>query len=141
MPHHCTKLPHDLQVSQKLARWFGPALQLLVRGQRRGGQQAPHQKMENVSVEFKDDTYGVTRGTFVAEADTYGADKFWVVLNPIPIKSRSTWRRTRVMSSLARLRPQPASQPASQPTCHALDHALVPGVSQARSLSVGRGQV
>ena len=37
-------------------------------------------------------TYGVTRGTFVAEADTYGADKFWVVLNPIPIKSRSTWR-------------------------------------------------
>jgi len=27
-------------------------------------------KMENVSVEFKDDTYGVTRGTFVAEADT-----------------------------------------------------------------------
>ena len=98
-------------------------------------------KMENVSVEFKDDTYGVTRGTFVAEADTYGADKFWVVLNPIPIKSRSTWRRTRVMSSLARLRPQPASQPASQPTCHALDHALVPGVSQARSLSVGRGQV
>ena len=43
--------------------------------------------MENVSVvvESKDDTYGVTRGTFVAEADTYGADKFWVVLKPIPI--------------------------------------------------------
>ena len=33
-------------------------------------------KIENVSVESKDDTYGVTRGTFVAEADTYGADKF-----------------------------------------------------------------
>lgn len=44
-------------------------------------------KMENVSVEFKDDTYGVMRGTFVAEgeADTYGADKFWMVLKPIPI--------------------------------------------------------
>jgi hypothetical protein len=41
--------------------------------------------MENVSVEFKDDTYGVTRGTFVAEADTYGADNFWVVLKPIAI--------------------------------------------------------
>ena len=38
-----------------------------------------------MSVELKDDTYGVTRGTFVAEADTYGADKFWVVLKPIPI--------------------------------------------------------
>ena len=45
-------------------------------------------KMENVSVEFKDDTYGVMRGTFVAEADTYGADKLWlwVVLKPIPIE-------------------------------------------------------
>ena len=30
-------------------------------GQHRGDQQAPHYgKMENVSVEFKDDTYGVT---------------------------------------------------------------------------------
>jgi hypothetical protein len=42
--------------------------------------------MENVSVEFKDDTFGVTRSTFVAEADTYGADKLWVVLKPIPIE-------------------------------------------------------
>ena len=29
--------------------------------------------------------YGETRGTFVAEADTYGADKLWLVLKPIPI--------------------------------------------------------
>ena len=43
-------------------------------------------KSENVSVEFKDETYGETRGTFVAEADTYGADKLWVVLKPIPIE-------------------------------------------------------
>ena len=77
-------------------------------------------KMENVSVEFKDDTYRCDARHFRGRGrHLYGADKFWVVLNPIPIKSRSTWRRTRVMSSLARLRPQPASQPASQPTCHA----------------------
>ena len=43
-------------------------------------------KSENVSVEFKDETDGETRGMFVAEADTYGADKLWVVLKPIPIE-------------------------------------------------------
>ena len=44
-------------------------------------------KMENVSVEFKDDTYGVTRGTFVAEADTFTARTSFgsLVLKPIPI--------------------------------------------------------
>ena len=80
-----TKLPHDLEVSQKLARWFGPPYNSWYVGniaeinKRRT-------KMENVSVEFKDDTFGVTRSTFVAEADTYGADKLWVVLKPIPIE-------------------------------------------------------
>ena len=40
--------------------------------------------MENV---FKADTYGVTRGTSVAEADTYGGARtqVWVVLKHIPI--------------------------------------------------------
>ena len=87
--------------------------------------------MENVSVvvESKDDTYGVTRGTFVAEADTYGADKFWVVLKPC--LSRSTWRRTRVMRSLARLRLACLPACLSQPS-----HAGLPDGSHARSLSV-----
>ena len=35
------------------------------------------------------DAYGVTRGTFVAEAETYGADKLWVVLKPISIELHS----------------------------------------------------
>ena len=38
------------------------------------------------SVEFNDETYGETRGMFVVEAETYGADKLWVVLKLIPIE-------------------------------------------------------
>ena len=45
---------------------------------------------ENVSVEFDDDTYGETRGMFVAAAETYGTDKLWVVLKPIPIELDSS---------------------------------------------------
>ena len=41
-------------------------------------------KSENVCVDFKDG-----RGMFVADAETYGADKLWVVLKPIPY--RSSW--------------------------------------------------
>ena len=37
-------------------------------------------------MEFDDDTYGETRGMFVAAAETYGTDKLWVVLKPIPIE-------------------------------------------------------
>ena len=47
-------------------------------------------KSENVSVEFDDDTYGETRGMFVAAAETYGTDKLWVVLKPIPIELDSS---------------------------------------------------
>ena len=39
----------------------------------------------NVSVAFHDETYGDTRGLMVAYLETYGADKLWVVLKPIPI--------------------------------------------------------
>ena len=42
-------------------------------------------KSENVSVEFKDEKDGETRGLRVAEAETDGSDKLWVVLKPIPI--------------------------------------------------------
>ena len=44
---------------------------------------APRHQVENV---FKADTYGVTRGTSVAEADTPTArTQVWVVLKHIPI--------------------------------------------------------
>ena len=36
-------------------------------------------------MEFKDEVYGETRGMFVADADTYGADKEWCLLKPIAI--------------------------------------------------------
>ena len=42
-------------------------------------------KLENVCVAFNDETFGETRGMFVADAQTYGADKLWCVLKPIPI--------------------------------------------------------
>ena len=58
-----------------------PALQRVVRWQ----QAQDAKKSENVSVEFKDDTDGETRGKFLATADTYGADKLWVLLEPIAI--------------------------------------------------------
>ena len=64
-----TKLPHDLQVSQKLARWFGPPYNSWYVGSIAEVNKR-RTKMENVPVEFKDDTYGVTRGTFVAEPGT-----------------------------------------------------------------------
>ena len=54
-----TKLPHDLQVSQKLARWFGPPYNSWYVGSIAEVNKR-RTKMENVSVEFKDDTYGVT---------------------------------------------------------------------------------
>ena len=71
-------------------------------------------KMENVSVEFKDDTYGVTRGTFVAEADTYGADKFWVVLKPIPIDLEEDQGDEQSGSPAASLPPSLPPTPAYQ---------------------------
>ena len=54
-----TKLPHDLQVSQKLARWFGPPYNSWYVGSIAEVNKR-RTKMENVSVEFKDYTYGVT---------------------------------------------------------------------------------
>ena len=43
-------------------------------------------KQENVSVEFEDEQFGTTWGHFLASADDYGADRLWVVLEPIPIE-------------------------------------------------------
>ena len=43
-------------------------------------------KQENVSVEFEDEQFGTTWGHFLASTDDYGADRLWVVLEPIPIE-------------------------------------------------------
>ena len=40
---------------------------------------------ENVSVEFTDATYGTTWGHFVADAESYGVNKTWVLLQQIPV--------------------------------------------------------
>ena len=90
MPPKNRQLPHDLEVGQKLARWFAPPLQRLVHGQPIWEVNRRRTKSENVSVEFDDDTYGETRGMFVAAAETYGTDKLWVVLKPIPIELDSS---------------------------------------------------
>ena len=78
------KLPHDLAVGQKLARWFGPPYNAWYVGSVAEVNNR-RKKSENVSVAFKDDMYGETVGKFVAEANTYGADKQWVLLAPISI--------------------------------------------------------
>ena len=40
---------------------------------------------ENISVEFHSTEEGETRGLFVADADTYGTHKLWVLVRPIPV--------------------------------------------------------
>lgn len=78
------KLPHDLQVGQRMAQWFGPPYnawyvgKILEINKRRT-------KTDNVQVEFSDETYGQTTSLMVADGATYGADKLWVVLKPIPV--------------------------------------------------------
>lgn len=42
-------------------------------------------KNENVSVEY-DEEQGKTLGLMVADAETYGSQKLWVLLKPIPIE-------------------------------------------------------
>ena len=46
-------------------------------------------KSENVSVAFNDTTHGETRRHvyhFIADAESYGAEKLWVLLKGIPIE-------------------------------------------------------
>ena len=80
-----TKLPHDLEVGQRMAQWFGPPYNAWYVGKiaeinRR------RTRSENVSVEFNDETDGETRGLMVADAETYGADRLWCLLKPIPVE-------------------------------------------------------
>ena len=68
-----------------MAQWFGPPYNAWYVGKiveinkRRT-------KSENVSVAFYDETYGETCGMIVADPDTYGADRLWCMLKPIPIE-------------------------------------------------------
>ena len=40
---------------------------------------------DNVSVAFSDELHGETSSQMVADANTYGADKLWVLLKAIPV--------------------------------------------------------
>ena len=78
------KLPHDLQIGQEMAQWFGPPFNAwhvgkIVEINRR------RTKSENVLVQFSNPTEGETQSRMVADPDTYGANKLWVLLRPIPI--------------------------------------------------------
>ena len=87
------RLPHDLEVGQKLARWFGEGYNSVGTSARSPSKvNRRRTKQENVSdgVEFEDEQYGTTWGHFLASADDYGADRLWVVLEPIPIELDST---------------------------------------------------
>ena len=42
-------------------------------------------KQENVCVAFSDAEYGDTHGMFLADENSYGADRLWCLLKPIPI--------------------------------------------------------
>ena len=42
-------------------------------------------KSENVCVSFNNETFGETHGMFVADDETYGADRLWCLLRAIPI--------------------------------------------------------
>ena len=43
-------------------------------------------KSENVAVQFSNETEGETQSLMIADANTYGADRLWVVLRPLPIE-------------------------------------------------------
>ena len=78
------KLPHDIEPGQKLARWFGPPYNAWFVGK------VVHINKrrtvtENVCVAFSDETYGETTGQFVADKETYGAERLWCLLRQIPV--------------------------------------------------------
>ena len=108
--HPCpSKLPHDIELGQWAARWFGPPYNSWHVGKVKGGmplalEPSPSDshiaksrdrcsppcatevnkkrtKQENVCVAFDDGD-----GMFLADAESYGADKLWCLLKPIPIE-------------------------------------------------------
>ena len=78
------RLPHDLEVGQRMAQWFGPPYNNWYVG-KIAEINKRRTNSENVSVAFTE-TFGETRGLMVADAETYGAEKLWCVLKAIPIE-------------------------------------------------------
>ena len=78
-----SKLPHDLEVGMKMAQWFGPPYNAWYVG-KVSDVNRRRTVSENVSVEFSEEM-GETTSVMVADKETYGADKLWVLLKPIPI--------------------------------------------------------
>ena len=66
------RLPHELEVGQKVARWFGPPYNAWYLGKI---EQVNKRRtvQDNVTAEFTDKTYGTTWGHWLAIADTCGA--------------------------------------------------------------------
>ena len=79
-----SRLPHDLEVAQKIARWFGPPYNKWYVGNITEVNKR-RTKSENISAEFEHEEDGTTWGHFNASAEDYGADKLWVVLEPIAL--------------------------------------------------------
>ena len=73
-----------------MARWFGSPYNAWYTGKI---EQVNKRKtiQDNVTAEFTDETHGTTWGHWVASADTYGADRKWVLLKPVP----SSWTTRR----------------------------------------------
>ena len=78
--------PRPIEPGQRLARWFGPPCNAWFVLGKVDHINKRRTKSENVCVAFKDPTFGETRGMFVADADTYGADRLWSLLRAIPIE-------------------------------------------------------
>ena len=80
------KLPHDIEVGSRVARWFGHPFHewhvgTVVEVNRR------RRVSENVTARFVSPEEGETHGMFVADADTYGVDRLWVAVRPVPVRS------------------------------------------------------
>ena len=77
-------MPHELEIGQKVARWFGPPYnawytgKIVLVNKRKT-------KQDNVTAEFCDEINGTTWANFLGSEDTYGANRTWVLLKPIPI--------------------------------------------------------
>ena len=75
-----------LEPGQLLARWFGPPYNNMWYMGKIDEVNPRRTNSENVSVAFNDTTHGETRGMLIADAESYGAGKLWVLLKGIPIE-------------------------------------------------------
>ena len=78
------RLPHDLVVGTKIARWFGHPFNAWYVGTI-GEVNRRRTKTENVSARFFTEEEGETLGMFLADADSYGPERLWVLLTPVPV--------------------------------------------------------